>query len=230
MWILANNMKLKTYISEYLFSILKSTLEVVFASAIIAIVFGIILGSALFYLRKGKTKISKIIYKIMDVIVNIFRSFPFYILMFWLIPFTREIMRMLTGIGTAMSTEAFIVPLSVAAIPFFTKIIENALIEVNNGIIEAATSLGLHPLQIIVRVVLREALPAIVSGITLGIVTLIGFSAMSGVVGGTGIGQFASDYGLTNYDASAMSYAVVTLILLVLSVQGIGNIIYKLVK
>jgi D-methionine transport system permease protein len=196
----------------------------------LAIIMGILVGSGLFLLRKGKTKVTKVSYKILDVIVNIFRSFPFYILIFWLIPFTRTIMKLLTGIGTSMSTDAFIVPLTVAAIPFFSKLIENALIEVNSGIIEAATSLGLSTFQIIVKVVLREALPAIVSGITLGIVTLIGFSAMSGVVGGSGIGQFAIDYGLTNYDSAAMGYAVLTLIILVLSVQLLGNLIYKLVK
>jgi D-methionine transport system permease protein len=196
----------------------------------LAIIMGILVGSGLFLLRKGKTKVTKVSYKILDVIVNIFRSFPFYILIFWLIPFTRTIMKLLTGIGTSMSIDAFIVPLTVAAIPFFSKLIENALIEVNSGIIEAATSLGLSTFQIIVKVVLREALPAIVSGITLGIVTLIGFSAMSGVVGGSGIGQFAIDYGLTNYDSAAMGYAVLTLIILVLSVQLLGNLIYKLVK
>ena len=196
----------------------------------LAIIMGILVGSGLFLLRKGKTKVAKVSYKILDILVNIFRSFPFYILIFWLIPFTRSIMKMLTGVGTSMSTDAFIVPLTVAAIPFFSKLIENALIEVNSGIIEAATSLGLSTFQIIVKVVLREALPAIVSGITLGIVTLIGFSAMSGVVGGSGIGQFAIDYGLTNYDSAAMGYAVATLIVLVLSVQLLGNLVYKLVK
>ena len=223
-------MKFSDYLSKYLPGILANTLYVVFISAMLAIIMGILVGSGLFLLRKGKTKVTKVSYKILDVIVNIFRSFPFYILIFWLIPFTRSIMKMLTGIGTSMSTEAFIVPLTVAAIPFFSKLIENALIEVNSGIIEAATSLGLSTFQIIVKVVLREALPAIVSGITLGIVTLIGFSAMSGVVGGSGIGQFAIDYGLTNYDSAAMGYAVATLIVLVLSVQLLGNLVYKLVK
>lgn len=223
-------MKFSDYLIKYLPNILKDTLYVVFISAMLAIIMGILVGSGLFLLRKGKTKVTKVSYKILDVIVNIFRSFPFYILIFWLIPFTRTIMKLLTGIGTSMSTDAFIVPLTVAAIPFFSKLIENALIEVNSGIIEAATSLGLSTFQIIVKVVLREALPAIVSGITLGIVTLIGFSAMSGVVGGSGIGQFAIDYGLTNYDSAAMGYAVLTLIILVLSVQLLGNLIYKLVK
>ena len=223
-------MKFSDYVSKYLPNILADTLYVVFISAILAIIVGILVGSGLFLLRKGKTKVTKVSYKILDIIVNIFRSFPFYILIFWLIPFTRVIMKILTGIGTSMSTDAFIVPLTVAAIPFFSKLIENALIEVNSGIIEAATSLGLSTFQIIVKVVLREALPAIVSGITLGIVTLIGFSAMSGVVGGSGIGQFAIDYGLTNYDSAAMGYAVLTLIILVLSVQLLGNLIYKLVK
>lgn len=223
-------MKLKTYLIKYLPNILLDTLYVVFIAAVIAIVFGLIIGSCLFMLRKGKSKIVKIIYKVLDAIVNILRSFPFYVLILWIIPFTRVVMKLFTGIGQSMSTEAFIVPLTVAAVPFFAKLIENALIEVNPGIIEAATSLGLNKFQIIWKVVLREALPAIVSGISLGIVTLIGFSAMSGVVGGTGLGQFASDYGITNYDNLALTYAVVTLILLVLLVQFIGNIIYKLVK
>jgi D-methionine transport system permease protein len=222
--------KFSDYVSKYLPNMLADTLYVVCISAILAIIMGVLVGSGLFLLRKGKTKATKVSYKVLDVIVNIFRSFPFYILIFWLIPFTRAIMKMLTGIGTSMSTDAFIVPLTVAAIPFFSKLIENALIEVNSGIIEAATSLGLSTFQIIVKVVLREALPAIVSGITLGIVTLIGFSAMSGVVGGSGIGQFAIDYGLTNYDSAAMGYAVLTLIILVLSVQLLGNLIYRLVK
>lgn len=223
-------MKFSDYVTKYLPKILADTLYVVCVSAILAIIMGIIIGSGLFLLKKGKSKACKVSYKIFDIIVNVFRSFPFYILIFWLIPFTRTIMKMLTGIGTSMSTDAFIVPLTVAAIPFFSKLIENALIEVNSGIIEAATSLGLSTSQIIVKVVLREALPAIVSGITLGIVTLIGFSAMSGVVGGTGLGQFAIDYGLTNYDSAAMGYAVLTLIVLVLSVQVLGNLVYKLVK
>lgn len=223
-------MKLIDYITEYLPSILLDTLYVVIIAALIAIIFGLIIGSCLFMLRKGKTKIIKIIYKVLDAIVNILRSFPFYVLILWIIPFTRIVMKLLTGTAQSMSTEAFIVPLTVAAVPFFSKLIENALIEVNPGIIEAATSLGLSKFQIIWKVVLREALPAIVSGISLGIVTLIGFSAMSGVVGGTGIGQFASDYGITNYDNLALTYAVVTLILLVLFVQFIGNLIYKLVK
>ena len=223
-------MKFSDYLSKYLPNILADTLYVVCVSAILAIIMGVLVGSGLFLLRKGKTKATKVSYKILDIIVNIFRSFPFYILIFWLIPFTRSIMKILTGVGTSMSTDAFIVPLTVAAIPFFSKLIENALIEVNSGIIEAATSLGLSTFQIIVKVVLREALPAIVSGITLGIVTLIGFSAMSGVVGGSGIGQFAIDYGLTNYDSAAMGYAVITLIILVLSVQILGNLVYKLVK
>lgn len=223
-------MELKEYLTKYLPSILLDTLYVVSISAALAIVIGLLIGSVLFLLRKGKTKPYKVLYKILDILVNVFRSFPFYILIFWLIPFTRNVMKLLTGIGTSMSTDAFIVPLTVAAIPFFSKIIENALIEVNSGIIEAATSLGLSTFQIIVKVVLREALPAIVSGITLGVVTLIGFSAMSGTVGGTGLGQFAYDFGLVSYDSFAMGYAVITLILLVLSVQLLGNLIYKLVK
>ena len=120
--------------------------------------------------------------------------------------------------------------LSVAAIPFFGKLIESSLIEVNNDVVEAATSLGLSTWQIIRRVVIREALPSIVSGITLGIVTLVGYSAMAGAVGAGGLGDFAMTQGMIVYNTNMMIFAVVTIVILVLLIQGIGNLIYKLVK
>lgn len=223
-------MSLKDYVTKYLGNYLLSTIKMVGISAIISLIFGLLLGAILFLTRKSKKNSVKITYKVLDFIVGLLRSFPFYILIFVLIPLTRVITGLLTGRQTAMSTTGFIVPLTIAAIPFFGKIIEGALIEVNDGVVEAAESLGLSTMQIITRVVIREALPAIVSGVTLAIVTLIGYSAMSGAVGANSLGSFAYNYGMISYDTSAMIYAVITIVVLVIIVQAIGNLIYKLVK
>ena len=217
-------MSLSDYLSKYLWTYLLQTLKMVGITLVIALVFGLLLGMVLFLCRKSKQKPLRILYKVLDFIVGILRSFPFYILIFVLIPVSRIIT------GDAMSTTGFIVPLSFAAIPFFAKIIESSLIEVSVGVIEAAQALGLSTSQIMIRVVLREALPSIVNGVSIATITLIGYSAMSGAVGAESLGAFAYNYGMISYDIQAMMYAVVTIVLLVLIVQGIGNFIYKLVK
>ena len=221
---------LQKYLEEYVLKITLETLYMVGISAIIATIIAIIFGSVLYNLRKSSNKSCQVIYKILDVLVNLFRSLPFLILIFWLIPFTRSIMKGFTGVSKFTGNTAAIVPLTIAAIPFFTKIIENALVEVDEDVIEAAISLGLNRFQIITKVVIKEALPAIVSGITLGLITLVGYSAMAGAVGAGGIGNFAIIYGQQNYDMNAIIYSVVTAILLVEAIQLIGNCIYKLVK
>lgn len=221
---------LQKYLEEYVLKITLETLYMVGISAIIATIIAIIFGSVLYNLRKSSNKSCQVIYKILDVLVNLFRSLPFLILIFWLIPFTRSIMKVFTGVSKFTGNTAAIVPLTISAIPFFTKIIENALVEVDEDVIEAAISLGLNRFQIITKVVIKEALPAIVSGITLGLITLVGYSAMAGAVGAGGIGNFAIIYGQQNYDMNAIIYSVVTAILLVEAIQLIGNCIYKLVK
>ena len=221
---------LQKYLEEYVLKITLETLYMVGISAIIATIIAIIFGSVLYNLRKSSNKSCQVIYKILDVLVNLFRSLPFLILIFWLIHFTRSIMKVFTGVSKFTGNTAAIVPLTIAAIPFFTKIIENALVEVDEDVIEAAISLGLNRFQIITKVVIKEALPAIVSGITLGLITLVGYSAMAGAVGAGGIGNFAIIYGQQNYDMNAIIYSVVTAILLVEAIQLIGNCIYKLVK
>ena len=221
---------LQKYLEEYVLKITLETLYMVGISAIIATIIAIIFGSVLYNLRKSSNKSCQVIYKILDVLVNLFRSLPFLILIFWLIPFTRSIMKVFTGVSKFTGNTAAIVPLTIAAIPFFTKIIENALVEVDEDVIEAAISLGLNRFQIITKVVIKEALPAIVSGITLGLITLVGYSAMAGAVGAGGIGNLAIIYGQQNYDMNAIIYSVVTAILLVEAIQLIGNCIYKLVK
>lgn len=217
-------MSLSDYLTKYLWTYLLQTLKMVGITLVIALVFGLLLGMVLFLCRKSKQKPLRILYKVLDFIVGILRSFPFYILIFVLIPVSRIIT------GDAMSTTGFIVPLSFAAIPFFAKIIESSLIEVSVSVIEAAQALGLSTSQIMIRVVLREALPSIVNGVSIATITLIGYSAMSGAVGAESLGAFAYNYGMISYDIQAMMYAVVTIVLLVLIVQGIGNFIYKLVK
>ena len=221
---------LQKYLEEYVLKITLETLYMVGISAIIATIIAIIFGSVLYNLRKSSNKSCQVIYKILDVLVNLFRSLPFLILIFWLIPFTRSIMKVFTGVSKFTGNTAAIVPLTIAAIPFFTKIIENALVEVDEDVIEAAISVGRNRFQIITKVVIKEALPAIVSGITLGLITLVGYSAMAGAVGAGGIGNFAIIYGQQNYDMNAIIYSVVTAILLVEAIQLIGNCIYKLVK
>ena len=223
-------MTLKEYFEKYFVELISNTLYYVLTATIVAFIFGIILGVVLFMLRRSKKKVQKYCYNVLDFLVNMLRSFPFYILIFVLVPFTRVVMEIFTGRAVAISSNAFVVPLIIAAIPFFAKIIENALNEVNPQIIEAAQSLGLTWPQIITRVVIREALPAIVSGVTLGIITLFGYSALSGAVGGDSLGKFAYDHGVGVYDTNAIIYAVVTTIVIVEAVSIIGNIIYKKIK
>ena len=136
--------KLKEYITEDLFKYLGETIEMVFVTVLIALVFGLLLGLVMFYTNKSKKKGIRILYKIIDVIVGILRSFPFYVLMFFVVPFTRVMMSIFTGKSQAFSTEAFIVPLTIAAIPFFAKLFENSLKETNNDILEVGEALGLN--------------------------------------------------------------------------------------
>ena len=155
------------------------------------------------------------------MIVNIFRSFPFIILMVIVIPFTRLIA------GKAIGTKAALVPLTISAIPFVARVIESALRSVDHGLIEAARSFGASNTQIIFRVYLKEAFPAIISGITLTMISLIGYSAMGGAIGAGGLGDVAIRYG---YQAYNIPYLIATSIILILFVQLIqtaGNLLFK---
>lgn len=223
-------MSISDYFTKYLWTILKETLYMAFVSAAFSVILGLIIGIMLFSTRKSKTGWIRVVYKILDFIVNTLRSFPFYILIFFVIPFTRIIMKVFTGNASFTSTTAFIVPLVIASAPFFGKIFENSLMEVDDSVIEAGKALGLSQYQIITKVVLKEAFPSLVSGITLGIITLIGYTAMASVVGGGGIGAFAYTEGMETYDIKAMVYAVITIMVLVMTVQLAGNLIYKKIK
>jgi D-methionine transport system permease protein len=194
-----------------------NTIYMVAVSAFFAVLIGLPIGVILTITDKGHIKENATLYKILEMVVNIGRSFPFAILMVVLIPFTRWI------VGTSLGTTASIVPLTVAAAPFVARLVETSLKEVDSHILEAAIVMGSNTWQIISKVLLQEALPSILSGITLTIVNLVGYSAMAGLVGGGGLGQVAIEYGYNRFNTFIMVVTVVLLILLVQGVQWIGN-------
>lgn len=157
------------------------------------------------------------LYHVLSRIVNVLRSFPFIILMILLFPFSRFI------IGTSIGTAATIVPLSIAAAPFVARIIETALKEVDSGVIQAARAMGSSTMQIITKVLLPEALPALTDGVTLTIINLIGYSAMSGAIGGGGLGDLAIRYGYQGFRPGIMAVCVVIILVMVEIVQLIGT-------
>ena len=157
------------------------------------------------------------LYKVLDVVVNLTRSFPFLILMIAVIPLTRFL------VGTTIGNNATVVPLVIAAAPFVARLIESSLLEVDHGIVEAAQSMGASTFQIIFRVLIPEALPSLINGSAIASTTILGYSAMSGAVGGGGLGKLAIMYGYNRYQTDIMFATCVLLILIVQILQEIGN-------
>lgn len=197
------------------------TVYMVFFSTLFASILGFILGIILTVTYPGGLKPSKVIYKVLDTVINIFRSFPFIILVFFIIPVTRKI------VGTSIGNTAAIVPLTIAAAPFVARVVESALKEVDPGVVEAAKSFGASDMQIIFNVMLKEAVPAITSGLTLTIISVIGYSAMAGCVGAGGLGKVAISYGYQRWNPEVMVVTVIILIIIVQSLQSLGNHLYK---
>jgi len=196
------------------------TLVMVFFSGLFSMLIGLPLGILLYTTgseEQGGITPRPLLNNILGRIVNVFRSFPFLILMILLLPFSRFI------IGKSIGTAATIVPLSVAAAPFVARVIETALKEVNPGVIQAARSMGSTNSQIIFKVLLPEALPSLVDGITLTIINLIGYSAMAGVIGGGGLGDLAIRYGYQRFNSVILFWAVIVILVLVELVQFTGN-------
>ncbi|WP_445501443.1 methionine ABC transporter permease [Microvirga sp. G4-2] len=193
------------------------TLYMVGVSALIATLFGLPLGVYLATSGKGELFAAPWVNRVLGVIVNATRSTPFIILVVAIIPFTRLIA------GTSIGTNAAIVPLTIAATPFIARLIEGAIREVDQGLVEAARAFGATPLQIVLKVLIPEALPGIVLGLTLAIVSLLGFSAMVGAVGGGGLGDLGIRYGYQRFMPEMMLAVVVVLIVLVQAVQSIGD-------
>ena len=197
------------------------TVFMTFYSTIFSVILGFILAVILTISAEDGLRPNKIIYKVLDVIINILRSFPFIILMVFIIPLTRAI------VGTSIGKEAAIVPLTFAAAPFVARIIESSLREVDKGVIEAAKSFGASDFQIIFKVMLKEAVPSIVSGLTLTIISIIGYSAMAGTAGGGGLGYLAVSYGYQRFQKDVMIVTVIILIIIVQALQMLGNYLYK---
>ncbi len=191
----------------------------VVASAFFACLFGLPLGVLLTITSKGHLKDTPWLYKTLDTLVNIGRSFPFAILIVAIIPFTRFI------VGTSLGTAASIVPLAIAAIPLIARLVESSLKETNKEIIEAARVMGSSTWQIITKVLLVEQTPALIQGLTLTLINLIGYSAMAGMVGGGGLGKVAIQYGYNRFDLFMMSATVILMILLVQLTQWGGNLL-----
>ena len=183
-----------------------------------ALVIGIPLGVLLVAGEKdGVLPLPAWLMHALNVVINLLRSIPFLILMIMVFPLSRLIL------GTTVGTNATIVPLVVAAFPFIARLVETCLREVDPGVIEAAQSMGATPFQIIWKVMLPESLPGLISNITTALTTILGYSAMSGAIGGGGLGQVAISYGYYRYNTPVMLVAVVLLILLVQGFQSIGT-------
>jgi D-methionine transport system permease protein len=193
------------------------TLAMVAVAAGLGTVFGLPLGVFLATSKRGELFAAPAANLVLGTLVNATRSTPFIILVVAIIPFTRLIA------GTSIGTGAAIVPLTVAATPFIARLIEGAVREVDQGLVEAARAMGATPVQIVRKVLVPEALPAIVLGLTLALVSLIGFSAMVGAVGGGGLGDLGIRYGYQRFMPEVMALVVVLLIILVPSVQSAGD-------
>lgn len=200
-----------------LFKATQETLWMVAASGAVATLLGLPLGVLLAVTAKGDLLEAPAFNRIAGAVVNVARSTPFIILVVAIIPFTRLIA------GTTIGTNAAIVPLTVAAAPFIARIVEGAVREVDRGLIEAAEAMGATPFQIIRKVLLPEALPAITLGLTLAAVSLIGYSAMVGAVGGGGLGDLGIRYGYQRFLPEVMLAVVITLVILVQIVQSAGD-------
>lgn len=207
--------------SQIIGKALIETLEMVFVSTTFSVILGFIPAIILTVTAKDGLKPNKIIYTILDFIVNTLRSFPFIILMVIIIPLTRLIA------GKSIGTEAAMVPLTIAAAPFVARVIESSLREVDKGIIEAAKSFGASNTQIIFKVMLKEAVPSIMSGITLTIISIVGYSAMAGAIGGGGLGQVAISYGYQRFQTDVMIVTCIILIIVVQGLQFLGNYFYN---
>lgn len=195
------------------------TLYMTILSTVVGYVFGLPLGVMLAVFDKDGLRPNKAVYKVLDVISNIIRSIPFLILLILIIPLTRLI------VGKSYGSSATVVPLVVAAIPFIGRMVESSIKEVDAGVVEAARSMGASDLRIIVKVLLLESRTSLITGATIAIGTILGYSAMAGSVGGGGLGDIAIRYGYYRYESQIMIVTVILLVVLVQVFQSIGMII-----
>lgn len=194
----------------------KETLYMTVLSTLFGYLLGLPMGVALAVTDKNGIRPNTIVYKVLDIIVNITRSIPFLILLILIMPLTKLL------VGKTYGTAATVVPLTVAAAPFIGRMIESSLNEVDRGVIEAAQSMGASTMTIIIRVLLVEARTSILVGVTIALGTILGYSAMAGIVGGGGLGDIAMRYGYYRYEEEIMLVSVVLLVVLVQIFQTAG--------
>ena len=206
-------------IREMILNGILETLYMTVVSTLFGYVFGLPMGVLLCISDKDGLKPHPVLYKILDFIANIVRSVPFLILLILLIPFTRFLL------GKSYGSTATIVPLTVAAIPFIARMVESSLKEVDNGVVEAARAMGAGTMRIILRVLLVEARTSLITGATIAIGTILGYSAMAGAVGGGGLGDIAVRYGYYRYHTDIMIVTVILLIVIVQIFQSVGMLI-----
>lgn len=201
------------------------TLYMVFFSTLFSLLIGFPIGILLTVTKKGNILERPKLNKVLDFIINTLRSFPFIILMILLFPLSRII------VGTTIGSTAAIVPLSISAAPFVARMIEGALNEVDKGLIEASSSMGANNWTIIFKVMIPETMPHIIHGITVTVVSLIGFSAMAGTIGAGGLGDLAIRFGYQRFKTDIMVYAVIVIIIVVQILQSLGNyLVYRAKK
>lgn len=204
------------YMKEAILSGIFETFEMTFFASLFSYIVGMPLGVILYATSKGRLLENKFVNGIIGFIVNVARSLPFLILLVLLIPFTRLV------VGSSIGTTASIVPLTVGAIPIVARMVESSLSEVNPGIIEAATSMGASPLYTIIHFIIPEATPSLLQGGAINVATVLGYSAMAGVIGGGGLGAIALQYGYYRYQKEVLWTTVALLIAMVMLIQEVG--------
>ncbi len=210
--------------SVQLLQALYETLYMVSIALFLGAVIGIPLGVLLVITRKQGIWPNIVIHQVLNPLINILRSLPFIILLIAIVPFTKLV------VGTSIGTTAAIVPLTVYVAPYIARLVENSLLEVDEGIIEAAKAMGASPLQIIRYFLIPEALGSLVLAITTAIIGLIGSTAMAGAVGGGGIGDLALVYGYQRFDATVIIITVIVLVIIVQVIQTLGNVLARFIR
>ncbi|MGG4663761.1 methionine ABC transporter permease MetI [Providencia vermicola] len=200
------------------------TITMTFVSGFLGFVLGLPLGVLLYITRKDQVMENVGLYRALAVIINIFRSVPFIILLVWIIPLTSFL------VGTTIGLKAAIVPLTIGAAPFIARMVENALLEIPSGLIESARAMGATPIQIIRKILIPEAMPSLINAATITLIMLVGYSAMGGAVGAGGLGQIALQYGYQTYNPVVMNTVIVLLVILVNAIQFGGEYLMKKVS
>ncbi|MGO5075112.1 methionine ABC transporter permease [Clostridium sporogenes] len=216
--------EITTLMKQIILPSLWETIYMIIIATILSAVIGFILAIVLVVTDEKGIKPNKIIYGILSAIINVLRSVPFIILAVAIIPFTRSV------VGTSIGKNAAIVPLIIASAPFIARLIESSLKEVNPSLIEAAKSFGASNIQIIFKVMVKEAIPSINLNLTLATITILGLTAMAGAVGAGGLGAVGLTYGYQSFNDTIMYTTLVLLVIIVGIIQFVGNIIYKKLK